>query len=65
MKDWVKDLVKDSSGHYSSRLVYAPFILAMAFILACLDKPETIVGIFMTSFTACVGLSVVDRNKKE
>lgn len=59
------DLFKDINGHYSSRLVYAPFILAMAFILAYIDKSDTVVGIFMTSFTACVGLSVVDKKRGE
>ena len=60
----MKDLFKDISGHYSSRLVYAPIILVMAFVLACVDKSDTVIGIFMTSFTACVGLSVVDKKKE-
>lgn len=60
----MKDLFKDINEHYSSRLVYAPFILVMAFILAYIDKSDAVVGIFMTSFTACVGLSVVDKKKE-
>lgn len=57
------DLFKDINGHYSSRLVYAPFILVMAFILAWCDKSDTVVGVFMAAFTACVGLSVVDKKQ--
>ena len=58
-------LFKDINGHYSSRLVYAPFILIMAFVLAWTDKWDTVVGIFMAAFTACVGLSVVDKKQGE
>lgn len=57
------DLFKDINGHYSSRLVYAPFILIMAFVLAWTDKSDTVVGVFMAAFTACVGLSVVDKKR--
>ena len=65
MKEWIKDLLRDSKGLPSTRLHLAWGLFFTLNIALFVGANETIIGLILGSMTTLAGISVIDKGGKD